>query len=180
MPGIFNQPLDLRHLPKNGRLFEVAASDAECRELEDRLAVRAVSNAKMSYLVESLGSRAGLQVSGSISADIVQPCIISLADVPSHLSETFSVRFVDEQHIDAVRPEDMDPDEEDVETFSGDFLDVSEVLVQYMALAIDQYPRANSVSEDEEFSYYSGSGSKDDVEEKPHPFAELKKLQDKT
>jgi hypothetical protein len=53
-------------------------------------------------------------------------------------------------------------------------------LVQYMALAIDPYPRAITVSEDEEFSYYSGSGAKDDVDEKPHPFAELKKLQDKT
>jgi uncharacterized metal-binding protein YceD (DUF177 family) len=180
MPSLADGRIDLQHLSKAGRRFNLVATESECRELEGRLNVRTVNSVEAQYRVDPMGGRSGLLAAGTITADIVQACIVSLEDVPEHISEEFAVRLVNEAHAENQRELDLDPEEGDFEHYSGDFIEMSEVLTQYVSLALNPYPRMNTVSQDEETVYSSGSGADDDVDEKPHPFAELKKLQDKT
>ena len=180
MTHSFDQSIDIRQLPKGGKVISLVAGDDECRALEDRLQLRCVDNVAADLTLSSLGSRAGVQLTGSLRADIVQACVVTLEDVADHIEEELAVRFVEDVHAASNTTDDIDPEEDDIEHFSGDFIEISEVVVQYLALAIDPYPRAESVQESPESVYSSGSGANWDVEEKPHPFAELKKLKDKT
>jgi len=180
MPSLADGKIDLLNLSKAGRTFKLVATEKECRELESRLDVRTVNSVEAEYRVDPMGGRSGLLAAGTITADIVQACIVSLEDVRENISEEFAVRLVNEAHAENQRELEMDPEEGDVEYYSGEFIDMSDVLIQYVSLALNPYPRVNTVSEGEEIVYSSGSGANDEADEKPHPFAELKKLQDKT
>jgi uncharacterized metal-binding protein YceD (DUF177 family) len=180
MASLVDSKINLRQLSKAGRWFDLVATESECHELQTRLNVRTVNKVEAKYRVDPLGARAGLQVSGTITADVVQACIVTLEDVPEQITEEFAVRLINEVYAENQREQDLDPEDGDFEHYSGEFIDMSEVLTQYVSLALNPYPRVNTVSKDEEIVYSSGSGADNEADEKPHPFAELKKLQDKT
>jgi uncharacterized metal-binding protein YceD (DUF177 family) len=180
MPGLMDQQLDLRHLRKSRKTLTLSATAKDCQILRDRLELRAVNKVDATLSFERISARRGILVSGEITADIVQACVITLADVPERASATIDVRFVDEKFEAERAHQDMDHADDDVEYFSGDFIDLSEILMQYLAVEINPYPRALGVAGDEEFSYSTASAKELAEDTKPHPFAELKKLQDKT
>ena len=178
--NLLNQDVDIRQLPRSGRMMALEASEQECVEIRDRLKIRGVDELSASLKIESLGERAGVLVSGDIRGRVTQACVLTLEDVRSEISDEFGVRFVNEAYAAHNTSDDFDPDEEDIELFSGDFIDISEVVVQYLSLAMDPYPRAENAEEPGEIRFSSGSGADIEDEEVPHPFAALKKLQDKT
>ena len=180
MMGLLDQQIDLRHLPKTVKTLTLSATKEDCKTLEQRLNVREVRSVNATLSIERLGARRGILLSGEVTANIVQICVISLVDVPEQVDAQIAVRFVDEERNTEAKTQDVEPDDEDVEYFSGDSIDLSEVLVQYLALEMDPYPRATGVPEDAEFVYSTATTEEWAADEKPHPFAELKKLQDKT
>ncbi|TDI58776.1 MAG: DUF177 domain-containing protein [Alphaproteobacteria bacterium] len=180
MAGFLGQQIDLRQLPKMAKTLMLSATAEDCKTLEQSLHLRGVGSVSATLSIERLGKRRGIMVSGSLQADIVQACVITLVDVPAKIDAHIAVRFVDEERNTEALTLDVEPGGEDVEYFSGDYIDLSEVLVQYMALEMDHYPRATGVSEDAEFVYSTATAEELAADEKPRPFAELKKLQDKT
>ena len=178
--NMLNHEVDIRQLPRSGRTMELAATADECAEICDRLKIRAIDEAAASLKIESLGERAGVLVSGHVSGKVTQACVLTLEDVHSEIAEDFAVRFVNEAYAAHNTSDDFDPDEEDIELFDGDVIDISEVVVQYLSLAMDPYPRAENAEESGEIRFSSGSGADIEEDEVPHPFAALKKLQDKT
>jgi uncharacterized metal-binding protein YceD (DUF177 family) len=180
MVGLLGQQIDLRHLPKAVKTLTLRATEEDCKTLEQRLHVREVRSVCATLSIERLGARRGILLSGDVTADLVQICVVSLVDVPAQVAAQISVRFVDEARNTEASSQDIEPNDEDVEYFSGDYIDLSDVLVQYLALEMDHYPRAAGVSEDAEIVYSTATSEEWAADEKPHPFAELKKLQDKT
>lgn len=121
--------------------------------------------------------RDGVKVSGTVEAEIEQPCVVTLEPVGQTIREEFEQVFVpDTSRLSRQRGDDtgeivLDPDGPDLpETFSGDLLDVGALAAEHAALAIDPYPRAEGAA----FEPPETDAAGDD--KKPSPFAVLKAL----
>jgi uncharacterized metal-binding protein YceD (DUF177 family) len=88
-------------------------------------------------------------LSGKLTADLVQSCIVSLDPVPQHIDEPIEARFVQAGSREA--PEEPKPgsevriaDEEDdpPEVYSGARIDIGATVLEHFILAVDPYPRA--------------------------------------
>jgi uncharacterized metal-binding protein YceD (DUF177 family) len=82
----------------------------------------------------------------TLEADIVQACVVSLADVPTHIER----RFVRELHFNPAlkRTKEPSPAEDDLlgddkpEEIDSLHYDLAGPLIEELVLAIDPYPRA--------------------------------------
>ena len=86
-----------------------------------------------------------IHVSGHLSTDVVQRCVVSLVPVPAHLEADFEVSYggasaqADEGDIDPVGIDAPEP------LIEGR-IDLGEALAQQLAIALDPYPRAPGAS----------------------------------
>ncbi|MEO8894652.1 MAG: DUF177 domain-containing protein [Rhizomicrobium sp.] len=107
----------------------------------------------------------------ALEADIMQACVVSLADVPAHIER----RFIRELHFnpalkrskEPVLGEDLLQDDDKPEEIDSLHYDLAAPLIEEFVLAIDPYPRAPGI----EFEAPQEAG---DAPE--NPFAVLKGL----
>lgn len=81
----------------------------------------------------------GAQVDGRVSARLTRHCVVTLEPMDEHIDEAFSIRFAREARIEGEI--ELDLDDEWTEPMTGDTLDLADILVQQIALAMDPYPR---------------------------------------
>lgn len=153
----------------------VAAADAEAREaLAERLDVLAVEALDARLVLARF--RGGIRVTGRVCARIAQACVVSFVPVFQDIDEPVDRVFLPASQ----RPREPDPGSEvfvDLEGedppdyIDGPEIDLSELVVETVSLAIDPYPRAP----DAELSEL-GAG---DADEEAGPFAGLKALKGK-
>ncbi|MEO1046272.1 MAG: DUF177 domain-containing protein [Pseudomonadota bacterium] len=122
--------------------------------------------------------RAGdtVQASGWLRADIVQSCVITLEDFPSHIDQPFSLRFAAEV-LDAGEDEmaDMGDDADyDLMPLENGRFDIGEAVAQTLALMLDPYPRSPEAD-----AALLQKGILREGEEKESPFAALGELKKK-
>ncbi len=119
----------------------------------------------------------GVRLKGRVRAKLTQSCVVTLEPVESVVEEDFEQVFVPEGSKLARMAMSgetsemvLDPDGPDLpEMFQGDTIDAGETVAEFVALAIDPYPRKPGV----EFSdHIEADDSK--PEAKPNPFAVLK------
>ena len=135
-----SRPFDIHGLPPAGRDYVVTATPDECARVARRLALRDLrSLAARVQLTPVAGG--GVRISGAFAADLVQDCVVTLAAVPSHVKADIGVTLVRED-IGADSEIEVGLDGDDVEALRGDVVDLGEVVVEQLALAIDPYPRA--------------------------------------
>jgi hypothetical protein len=132
----FSRLIPLARLPEAGRAEQLDASPAECGALARRFAIPAVDRLSASLLLRPEPGGA-VTVTGTLSADVVQSCVVSLEPVPQHLEEAVSLRLVPPGE----EPSD-DPDGPDEIPLEGDAVDLGEAIAEQLALALDPYPRA--------------------------------------
>jgi uncharacterized metal-binding protein YceD (DUF177 family) len=165
----FSQPYNLNRLGQAGEEVRFAVGEAE-REALARFAdvMRVEAFAAMVDLKKLSPNRFRLEF--SLEADIVQACVVTLAEVPAHIQLRFdrelhfapSARRAGEAEAEVEVPLDDDlPEEIDSLRY-----DLAAPLVEEFVLAIDPYPRAPGV----EFQAPEGG------EAKESPFAVLKRL----
>ncbi|WP_265515475.1 YceD family protein [Nitratireductor luteus] len=89
----------------------------------------------------------GVRVKGTVSADIVQECIVTLDPLPARIAEDFEALFIPEGSRLA-RQEWRDGEivieaegADMPEPFSGDTIDLGAVAEEFFVLGIDPYPR---------------------------------------
>jgi len=123
------------------------------------------------------------------SANVIQLCIVSLDPVPERLADQFSVlcevpsirRSGQAAQLEANREVLVDPFDEDVlEIYDEDEIDVGELATQYMSLALNPYPRATGIEEKFDLAYpEEDSNSIGAKKEKGNPFSILAFRQDR-
>ncbi len=140
----------------------VTADPAECRAIGERLGILLVEGltAELQLLRDLTGD---VNMVGRIVADVVQACVVTLDPVAQHVDTQIFQRF-------SGRDDEEEGDYEDpVEPIIEDRIEVGDVIVQNLALALDPYPRAAG-AEFEEFDDETGRPT--------GPFAALAGLRD--
>lgn len=84
----------------------------------------------------------GILALGSLTARVVQACVVSGAPVSADISEDFRVRFVPEASF--APDQEIELEEGDCDTLfhDGRVVDLGELLAQTLGLAINPYPRS--------------------------------------
>lgn len=161
------------NIPPEGREIEVRADEAQRAAIAERLNISAVD--KLEAKLKLTRFRGGLRVEGRLDAITEQPCVVSFVPVKQAIGEEVERVFLpaaEQPAVSMTHPEvyiDLEADELP-DYFEGHEVDLSEALVETVALALDPYPRAEGVSvEDLDLPEDDGDES---------PFSSLKSLID--
>ncbi len=115
----------------------------------------------------------GVRLTGTVIADVVQTCVVTLDPVDAHVEGTFERQFLPAEKLKAAAKDEtevfVDPTAEDPPESLGHEIDLGEVLIEELALNLDPYPRKPGVA-------FQGDA---DAAVRPNPFAVLAKLKPK-
>jgi uncharacterized metal-binding protein YceD (DUF177 family) len=138
---------NILRLPAKGMPVSIEADEQQRRALADAHQLVEVKAFRASLLVESW-KRDGVRVTGRVSAEIVQSCVVSLEPLDAGIDEEVHALFIPEGskllRPDAIEGGEMILDAEGddgPEPFSGDTIDVGQLAEEFFALGIDSYPR---------------------------------------
>jgi uncharacterized metal-binding protein YceD (DUF177 family) len=170
----FSYPVKVGHISANPVRIALEADKDELKALAKSWNVLSVDALKAELQV-SRWKKDGIKMSGSVQATITQACIVTLEPITSRIDEQVEQIFVPEgSKLARIITNDegemvLDPEGPDIpEQFTGDTVDAGEVVAEFVALAIDPYPRKEGVE-------FAGLAQKETPEErKPSPFAVLK------
>jgi uncharacterized metal-binding protein YceD (DUF177 family) len=174
-PHIPDATIRLDSMPPEGRTLTVEP-DAELRaEIAAALGVTALDRLRVE--LRATRFRGGMRVEGRLLADVEQPCVVTLAPVHQSIEEPVDRVFLPaEKRGRQPAPAAellVDVEGEDLpDVFEGHEADLSDMIVETLALAIDPYPRAPGATLDD---LGVPAGEDDD----PSPFAGLASLRDK-
>lgn len=86
-----------------------------------------------------------IEVAGSVVAEVVQTCVVTMEPVPATVEAEVLELFDDSGDVDPAEI-DLDPLAEAPEPVAGDSLDIGDIAAQTFGLALDPYPRAEGAA----------------------------------
>lgn len=143
----FSRPLLLDAVPPEGQTVALQASPDECRALAARFALLGLANFSGTLRVERVSDEATFLVTGRLTADVVQTCVVTLEPAPGKVEAEFDRLFSRDVPAESDGEVEIDPDAETPEPLTSDRLDLGEVLAEELSLALDPYPRAPGADE---------------------------------
>ncbi|CAK0768664.1 DUF177 domain-containing protein [Azospirillaceae bacterium] len=178
----FSRPIHVESMRGHDMTVEIVALPEECRALAERFDIVAIETLSITARIARAAGGRMFRVSGSLSATVVQTCVVTLESVTNAVSEEFSTVYAPP----ALIPErgadiDLDPvgdDEDDPEPLEDGRIDVGELAAQYLSLALDMYPRRPDAAIPAEFTAEPEEEKEDNVSVSPSdgPFAALSRL----
>jgi len=140
--------IDIRELPASGKKFQLAPKDEIFPAIAKRLKIPAIH--ELSGTTEILPTSDGANLSGRVCAILQRQCVVSLEEMEECVEEEFTIIF------DCHFVEEDETDEETVinddrEPLKSSHIDLGEVLIQQLSLAMHPFPRkegARSLSEE--------------------------------
>lgn len=131
----FSYEIEVRDLGKQGKVFQLAANEEERARIAARLGAPAVQKLEGELRVSA--AKAVIRVEGSLEAEMTRECVASLEEMQETVADRFDIDFLREAPEEESTEEDLDAPE----VHEGDRLDLGELLVQQLALAMDPFPR---------------------------------------
>lgn len=162
----------LDSIPAEGRDLEVSVGEEERAAIAAQLAVTEVERLDVRLHADKF--RGGIRVTGRIDAAIVQPSVVSLEPVRQAIGEPIDRVFLPGGEKPYAGPGGaevfVDLDGADLpDHFEGPEADLSDLIIETLALAIDPYPRAPGES-------VADLGVQVEEEAAESPFSKLKSL----
>ncbi|WP_428408352.1 YceD family protein [Hyphococcus sp.] len=154
----FSYEIDIDDVGRAGKIFRLSANEKERAKIAARLETPSVE--KLEGVMKVMATKTTIRVTGEITAELTRECVASLEPMLETIAESFEMDF-SRTPPETEEEEDLDAPE----YFEGTALDLGELLVQQLSLAMDPFPRkegAKSLAE----TYAP--------EEKVSPFAGLK------
>ncbi len=153
----FSKIIDVTTLTTSGRHYTLEPDDESLSKIAKRFTIPAIVSLQAKLKVMPI--QAGATISGSIQASLVRECVASLEEMDEKVTFDFEITF------DRTAPDVSDLSEEALadlglekslellegpEPLEGDLIDIGELMVQQLSLAMDPFPRkegAQSLSE---------------------------------
>ena len=156
-------------IPAGGLTRTRDATTAELTAIAEALDIPAVSRLALEYRIVAISGGA-YRLTGSLAADVVQACIVSLEPVDGKVDANFDVEFWPD-----LKPEESEDEASilsgtDVELLEHGVIPVGRIAFEMLSASLDPYPRR----EDAEFTWQDQK-----AKEAANPFAALSKLKDK-
>lgn len=135
--------------------YKITADQDACDGLAERYDILAVDRAfaHLTLMRERGGSV--IHITGTVSADVVQECVVTLDPITAHITDDVDAYFTDRRDVvpfarakaqraaqkgTPIEVELIDEAAEP-EPVVGGVIDLGEVAAQFLSLAIDPYPR---------------------------------------
>jgi uncharacterized metal-binding protein YceD (DUF177 family) len=164
--------------------MQIAPQEENKKDIAKRLGILQLQSLKAKISLRRENKRM-VKVSGSFKASVVQECVVTLQPVSEQISENFEAWFADPQQVvsfaRARHERDKEKSEierpmleeyEDPEPIIDGQIDVGEVVLQFLSLSINPFPR----SKEAQAAFEREEG--DSPKKRENPFAALKALKD--
>ncbi|MCP5365087.1 MAG: hypothetical protein H6905_07675 [Hyphomicrobiales bacterium] len=153
----FSRVFVVGDLPASGRDFAIEATAGEREALAVRLGLNSLDSLTAEGRIKPDNRGRDVSVDGHLSADIREMCVVTLdvfathitAEVRGHFSADVDDEWTTAPGQDGKRSADGET-EDFVEPLRNGVIDVGEVVVQYLSLALSPYPRKPVQSNDQE------------------------------
>jgi uncharacterized metal-binding protein YceD (DUF177 family) len=175
-PTEFPRPFDTEGIGNGPAERHLEAKPEERAAIARRLDLVGIDALKATFTLTRLAGGV-VRVDGRINAVLTQTCVVTLDPFATTATETFTALFARHDEIpqgDVI----VDPDADLPEPMDGTRVDLGELVIQHLSLALDPYPRAPGVA----FTGVS-AGESEENEDGPadpamdrNPFAALAKL----
>jgi uncharacterized metal-binding protein YceD (DUF177 family) len=136
----FSRPFVADRLGAAAVIETLVANPAERAALAKRLDLVELGRLSATVTLER-GLSGLIHVEGRLEADMVRTCVVTLAAFPSHVEDSFALDFGAGVAV-PVDEVDIDIDYDAPEPIEDGVIDIGELVTQYLALALDPYPRA--------------------------------------
>ena len=157
-----SRPLKIAEIEVDPTHVTLEASESDRPEIAKAFGLRSIDRLKGTVEVTRHGTL--IRVTGALEADLGRTCVVSLEPMQELLNEDFAVEFTTDAPNEP--GEEAEGDLDAPEYLDGDALDLGEVLIEQLVLAMDPHPR----KEDAEAPVDPGAG------EGSSPFDVLKGL----
>lgn len=174
-------------ISKAPREINLSVGEAERAHLLKRLGVRSLDKLDAKLVLRRQDGGRVVYIKGSLAADVVQSCVVSGDDVPAHIQEDFEAWYADPEDAVSLVKARRDKqavaghgempildESEDPERIIDGQIDLGELVVQNLVLALDPYPHAPNAH------YELGDDNyQEALPKSENPFAALKDWKDK-
>ena len=158
--------LRVAHLnPHSPTPFALTPDEATRAAIAEELGISALPKLEFKGEIRAQGGDAWA-LKGQLKARVTQPCIITLKPVKSAIEEEVTRLF--SPHVATPEGEEIEMPDENVEPL-GQFIDLSAVMIEALALALPEYPRADDAE-------LPTTAIEDDTPDTRRPFEGLDKL----
>ena len=164
----------LDSMPPGGRDIAVTATNEDLAAIAVQIGVTSVDS--LSARLHADKFRGGFRVTGAVQAQVTQPSVVSLEPVVQKIDEPVDRIFLPAGEKPFAGPAGaevfVDLEGDDLpDHFEGNEADLTDLVIETVALAVDLYPRRDGES------LGAVAGDPDDVDE--NPFAVLAALRPK-
>ncbi|MEC7576663.1 MAG: DUF177 domain-containing protein [Pseudomonadota bacterium] len=184
-------------LKKQRDRLKAEAFPEDLADIAEFLKVEAISNLKANITINRPDNNHLIYVSGTVSADIEQQCVRTLRPVYAHIEEPFDAYFSETDKAISFAKGKSDllvrhghdevpmlDEKDDPEPVVDGVINLGDLALQFLALAIPLYPKAEGIDNDDEAAIFAFDDEvdvkeKDNSSEKYSPFAELANWRDK-
>lgn len=172
MPVLTDWTIPVTAVPEGGMRFTRTGTENERRALADALEILEVTALTCDLRIRPL-RQGRYQMAGTVKADVVQACVVSLEPVKGSVEETIDLEFWPEGQIpgppSTAQDEWFDPQAPDgAEPIEHGRIAAGRLVFETLSAALDPYPRKPGAT----LSYQE----EPDMKAQVHPFAALAKL----
>lgn len=128
--------INVSSLPRDGRRVALQADETIRAAIAARFGVEAVNALSGEATIASRD--AVIAVEGAVKAAVLRTCVASLETFTEDIDEPFQIEFSRER---APEPAEEEMEIEGPEPLEGDVLDIAEIFVQQVSLAMAAFPR---------------------------------------
>jgi uncharacterized metal-binding protein YceD (DUF177 family) len=122
----------------------IDATDEERGRIADRLDLLGVERLTAHLRVTSVSAGPGIAVNGRVTAVVAQRCVVSLERMECAIDEPLAAQFAPPGEAESELEFNVD-DADPPEPLTEDRIDLGELVVQHLAIALDPYPQKSGV-----------------------------------
>ena len=185
-PSEWFYPFNADNVPATGKTVKIQAAPENLRAIADRIGVVKTTSVEATIHLQPQNGGHILYISGHFKADVVQECVTTLEPITSHIESDFEAWYADHdkalpfsrvKHQIKITEEgeeiQMLEEKDDPEPLIDGQVDLGEVVIQFLSLAIDPYPRKADAPIIENVTL-APEESKATTTLRPNPFSALK------